>query len=132
VIGDDGFERAFLAHERGIFAAQRIEMTLGIGLGGALDFQLIARAGDLCAEGRDTLRSGFKFQSQLTALAAEAFQLLMRGGGFVVQTLRVAIEGGDALFGLGDAIAHGRSRGDGLQNCVATLFLLTLHFDERC
>ncbi len=81
VIGDDGFERASLAHQRGVFAAQRIEMTLGIGLGGPLDFQLIARAGDLCGEGSDTLRGSLKFQSQLAALAAEAFELLLSGGG---------------------------------------------------
>jgi len=77
------------------------------------------------------LRCGLKFQSQLTALSAEAFQLQMSGRGFVTQTLRVAIERRNTLFGLGDAIAHGRSRGNGLQNCIATLFLLAFQFNKR-
>src|SRR5580704_13072096 len=51
--------------------------------------------------------------------------------GFVVQALGLAIESGDALLGLGDAIPHGGSGGNGLQNRITTLLLLALDFDQR-
>ena len=48
-----------------------------------------------------------------------------------MQALRFAIERGDALFGLRDAVAHGGCGGDSLQNRVAALLLLALDFGKR-
>ena len=91
----------------------------------------MTRVGDLRGQSIDTLRRGFKLQTKLTALSAEAFQLLLSGGGVVAQTLRFAIKRNDALLGLGDAVAHGGGCGHGLKNGVTTLFLPALDFDER-
>ncbi len=110
MLGDDAFQRTFLAHQRGVLAAQGIKMALGVGFGCAFPFELLASLGDLRGQCRDALRCAFKFQTQLAALAAEAFQLLIGSGGLVEQALGFAIESDDALFSLRDAIAHARGR----------------------
>src|ERR1019366_3360007 len=132
MLGDDSFQRTPLAHGAGVLATQRIQMALAGGLGGALFVELLARFADLRGEREHALRGGFKLQAELALLAAESFQLQDGGGGFVVQALRFAIERGNAFLGLRDAVAHRRSRGDRIQNGVATLLLLTLDLQQRC
>ncbi len=71
--------------------------------------------------GADALRRALKLQSQLSALSAKTFELLMSRGSFVLEALCFAIQCSHALLGLGDTVAHPRSRGDRLQDRAATL-----------
>src|ERR1035438_2255132 len=97
MLGDDGFQRTPLAHRAGVLATQRIQVPLAGSFGGALIVELLSRFIDLRRERDHALRGSFKLQSELTLLATERFQLQNGGGGFVVQTLRFAIERGDEI-----------------------------------
>ena len=83
-------------------------MAFVFALRATLALELLARVTDLRVQGVDALRCAFEFESELSAASAEGLQLLVGGGGFLVQSLRFAIERGDALFSLRQPVAHRR------------------------
>src|SRR5215472_5060132 len=56
--------------------------------------------------------------------------MLVRRSGLTLQALRLAIQGRNALFSLGDTIANRRGCRHGLQNRVTPRLLLALDFQQ--
>ncbi len=100
MFSDDGFERSLLSERGGIFGAQTVQTILGFGFFAALRFDQLTRVGNLFCQSCDALGDGFKFQGELSALPAEGFDLRVRCCHFSLQTLGLAIDRGQTLFGL--------------------------------
>jgi len=75
MLGDDGFERTFLAKSCGKFGAQAIEMKLGFGFFETFRFEGLADVGDFGGQALHSLRDMLKFKSKLAALSTEGLNL---------------------------------------------------------
>ena len=87
MLGNDRFERSPLAKRRGVFRADGVEVLLGVMFGGSLRLEGLAQARDLGRQSAGALRNAFEFQSDLTALPANALRLRRGGVDFGTQTL---------------------------------------------
>ncbi len=96
-----------------------------------LFFKLAASFGNLRRHAGDLLLGRFEFEADLAALAAEGFHLLIGRRQFALQTLRIPLQGGNALLGLDDAVAHIRGRRNRVHDGATMLLLLALHLLQR-
>ena len=130
VLGDDGFERPFLAQRRGVFGADGVEVFLGVVLGRALRLQGLAQVRDLRGQAAGSLRNAFEFQSNLAALSAEGFRLRRGGCDLGPQTLLLAAYACQPFLGLRELIAEVGGSADCLKNRRAMRFLLLFEHRE--
>src|SRR5215469_14025551 len=96
VLSDDRFQRALLANQTGILRAEGVEVLLGADLSRPCLVEHYPLLINLGRQSFDPLRRRFELQSKLPALSAESFQLLMSGGGFLLEAARLAIQRRDA------------------------------------
>ena len=128
VLGDDGFERAFLAESGRVLRAQNVEVALGTGFFELLRFDQTPQLADLFGDAADALGNGFKFQSKLAALSAEGLDLNIGIHDFGFEATSFTVGAGEAFFGLRELVAQTRGRRNRIEDCDAGLFLLPLDF----
>jgi hypothetical protein len=100
MFGDDRFERSLFSESCGKFGAEDVEIGLCLGLFESLGFEHVAKLADFFADSGHALGHGFEFEGELSALAAERFDLKVGIGDFGLQTASFAIRAGEAFFSL--------------------------------
>ena len=130
VLGDDGFERAFLAERGGVLGAENVEIGFGAGFFQLLLLDQAAELADLFGDAADALGDGFKFEGELAALSAEGFDLNAGVGDLGFEAAGFAVGSGEAFFGLRELVAQARRGGNGVEDGDARFFLLALDFGE--
>ena len=131
VLGDDGFEGAFLAQSRCEFGAKGIQVRLPLRFRTFLVFDHTAQLAQFFCDPADALADGFKFESELAALSAKSVDLNVGITNFGFEAACFAVDSGKALFGLSELIAQTRRGRNGVEDRNARFFLLTLDLSQR-
>src|SRR6185437_14778042 len=124
VLIDHRFQRTLLALSGGILGAECIQVAFALFFFFALALDLAANVADARTERGSGLRDGLKFKSNLSALAAEGFNINLSRGGLSLQALRLALQRSDVLFRLDNLVAHLRGRSHGFHHVLPACFLL--------
>ena len=98
MLGDHRFERTSLAQGGSIFRAQAVEMVLAFCFFPALDCEQFPCLRQFLRSIPKRVANRFEFQRELSALAAEGFNLRVRRRHFALQALGFAIGGGHAAL----------------------------------
>ena len=76
MLGDDRFQRTFLAQRRGVLRAQPVQIGLGFGFFATSSARSARRSlADFLGRAADPLADTFQIPAQLPALSAEGFHL---------------------------------------------------------
>ena len=116
MLGDDRFERTFLAERGREFRAEDVEIGFRTGFVQLFLFDQAAQLADFFGDAGDALGDGFEFESELAALSAEGFDLEARVRDFGFKPAGFAVGSSETFFGLRELIAQARRRGDGVED----------------